>query len=432
MSIRALYGSGVQLLSSWASDEVARPLLEPILHPSRWRIRALGLATAFGHPLLYWVWARLLPQPYESLWLRFVMSALGLALVLFPGITAVPPSKPAAIAFTAIFWITLPWFFSWMYLCNGGNAVWLASFAAMFLIYYHLTDWRIASVGSASGVLGAWLLFRAAGPHTPGLSGEQLATNVVVVACCWLMALLLGISSSNLRREQLNYTLGATGIMAHELRTPLATLSLIGDAVRGEASRIEGGAAETLDKLAARLHTLVRNMNHQIDAQIANARLLRLPRRKEAVSAATVVREAVARYPYRSTRERETVVVTVHQDFMFQGSHAVFLQVMDNLIKNALRSLAATKTANQPGDVSIEVAMAVRRGRIVIADQGVGMDAQLQARIFEPFFSGDDGTGHGLGLAFCQRAVHAANGSIRVASGLMQGACFTIELPVLG
>ena len=91
------------------------------------------------------------------------------------------------------------------------------------------------------------------------------------------MALVLGISSSNLRREQLNYTLGTMGIMAHELRTPLATMSLIGDAVRNDASHgSENGQA--LEQLAARLHTLVRNMNHQIDTQIANARLMRLRR----------------------------------------------------------------------------------------------------------------------------------------------------------
>jgi len=432
LSIRALYDSGAQLLSSWASNEVVRPLLEPILHPSRWRIRALGLSTAFGHPLFYWIWAKLLPQPYENFWLRLMTSALGISLLVFPSITATPPTKSAALVFTAIFWITLPWFFSWMYFCNNGNTVWLASFAAMFLIYYHLTDWRIATLGSVSGVVVAWVLFRAVGPHTPGLTDEQLATNSVIVAFSWFMALVLGISSSNLRREQLNYTLGTMGIIAHELRTPLATMSLIGDAVRGEASRTVGTTADTLDKLAARLHTLVRNMNHQIDTQIANARLMRLPRHKEAVSAATVVREAVANYPYRSTRERESVAIKVHGDFMFQGSHALFLQVVDNLIKNALRSLAATKAASQPGDVTIDVAAAGRRGRIVIADRGVGMDADLQARIFEPFFSSDRGTGHGLGLAFCQRAVQAANGSIRVESNLMQGASFTIELPVLG
>jgi two-component system CAI-1 autoinducer sensor kinase/phosphatase CqsS len=43
---------------------MVRPLVEPVLHPSRWRIRALGLSTTFGHPLFYWVWGKLLPQPY--------------------------------------------------------------------------------------------------------------------------------------------------------------------------------------------------------------------------------------------------------------------------------------------------------------------------------------------------------------------------------
>jgi two-component system CAI-1 autoinducer sensor kinase/phosphatase CqsS len=58
------------------------------------------------------------------------------------------------------------------------------------------------------------------------------------------------------------------------------------------------------------------------------------------------------------------------------------------------------------------------------------MDAELLQRIFQPFFSTDRGTGHGLGLAFCQRVVHAAHGSIRVKSAPHHGAVFTIELPV--
>ncbi|HWP11823.1 MAG TPA: HAMP domain-containing sensor histidine kinase [Ramlibacter sp.] len=431
-SIRALYSSAAELLKSWASNEVVRPLLEPILHPSRWRIRALGLSTAFGHPLFYWIWAKLLPQPYENLWLRLMMSALGVSLLVFPSITASPPSKFAAAIFTAIFWITLPWFFSWMYFCNNGNTVWLASLAAMFLIYYHLTDWRIATLGTTTGVLAAWLLFQAAGPETPGLSGEQIATNGVVIAFAWFMGVVLGISSSNLRREQLNYTLGTMGIMAHELRTPLATMSLIGDAVRGEASRCEPEPRQTLEKLAGRLHALVRNMNHQIDTQIANARLMRLPTHKETVNAADLVREAVNTYPYRSSRERESVQLQVHGNFLFEGSHALFLQVVDNLLKNALRSLAAATAASQPGDLTIEVGTAGNRGRIVVTDRGVGMEADLQARIFEPFFSTDRGSGHGLGLAFCQRVIHGARGSIRVRSELTHGAAFIVELPILG
>lgn len=427
-----LYNGAAELLRSWTSNEVIRPLLEPILHPSRWRIRALGLSTAFGHPVFYWIWAHELPQPYESLWQRILMSALGFSLLVFPSITAKTPSRFAAAIFTAIFWITLPFYFWWMYFCNDGNTVWLASVGAMFLIYYQLTDWRLATLGNISGVLFAWVVFRAFGPETAVITAEQWAPNAVVIAFSWYMGLVLGISSSNLRREQLNYTLGTMGIMAHELRTPLATMSLIGDAVRGEASNCDPEVGQTLDKLASRLHLLVRNMNHQIDTQIANARLMRLPRHKEAVSAADAVQEAVSTYPYRNTRDRECVAVRIHRDFLFEGSHALFLQVVDNLLKNALRSLAAARNASQPGDLLLEVDTLGARGRIVVTDRGIGMESDLQARIFEPFFSSDSGTGHGLGLAFCQRVIQAANGSIRVKSVLAQGASFSIELPTLG
>lgn len=427
---RGIANGAAELVRSWASNEVVRPLLEPILHPSRWRIRALGLSTAVGHPLFYWIWTKWIAQPYESLWQRLVMSALGLSLLVFPSITATPPSKFSAAVFSLIFWITLPVFFFWMYLCNSGNPVWLASLGAMFLIYYHLTDWRMATLGSVSGLLAGWALFRLFGPDTPGITGEQAAAHVVVLGFSWYMGLMLGISSSNLRREQLNYTLGTMGIMAHELRTPLATMALIGDAVRNEAPACGPEAGAKLEKLSGRLQSLVRNMNHQIDMQISNARLMRLPHQKDRIGAAALVREAVADYPFRSTRERDCVVVQIHSDFQFEGSRPLFSQVVDNLIKNALRSLAAATGASQPGDLLIEVGAHNGRGRIAITDRGIGMDEDLQARIFQPFFSTNRGTGHGLGLAFCQRVVQGAHGSIRVKSTPLKGAIFTLELPL--
>lgn len=430
-SIRSVYVGANEVVRSWASNEVVRPLVEPILHPSRWRIRALGLTTTFGHPLFFWFWNRLLPQPYESLSLRMLMSMLGISLLVFPSITATPPRRWAVVVFTGIFWITLPVFFSWMYFCNGGNRVWLASLGAMFLIYYHVTDWRIATIGSASGMLLTWLAFEALGPPTPVLTLPELATNAIVIGFCWFMGLILAISSSNLRREQLNYTLATMGIMAHELRTPLATISLAGDALRNEAAQSDSDTGESLRRLSERLHVTVRNMNHQIDTQIANARLMRLPRHRDNISASALVQEAINSYPYRTARERECVSVKIEEDFEFRGSHGLFLQVIDNLVKNALRSLAAAKDASRPGDLLLEVGRAGERGQIVVQDRGVGMDAGLQALIFTPFFSTDRGTGHGLGLAFCHRVVHSADGTIRVHSQPRQGARFTIELPVL-
>ena len=203
-----------------------------------------------GHPLFWLIWSQWLPQPYENLALRMLMCGWrALSLLVIPCIhvdvrpaSPVPPPRSRRS-----FWITLPWFFAWMYFCNGGNAVWLASLGAGILIYYHLTDWRLATVGSASAVAVAWAMFQALGPDAPSMSLEQVLTNTVVLAFCWFMGIVLGLSSSNLRREQLNYTLGTMGIMAHELRTPLATMQPFRSAkqlaqrgVREDAARASG------------------------------------------------------------------------------------------------------------------------------------------------------------------------------------------------
>jgi two-component system CAI-1 autoinducer sensor kinase/phosphatase CqsS len=419
-----------QQVKDWLREEVVTAPLVPVLHTSPLRMKGLGLFTLFGHPLFWFVWAVWLPQPYENLPLRLFTCVLGL-LLISDRISSDPSSRLSAQVFTAVFWFELPFLFSWMYLCNGGNPAWLASMAAMILTYYFATDWRIATVGIVLAGLASRVLFELWGPPVPPMGTELLLTNTMVIAFCISMGVLMGLSSANLRREHLAHTLATMGIMAHELRTPLATMALVGDAVRGAASHGHTPPQPTLEQLSARLHMLVRNMNHQIDTQIANARLMRLPSHKEAVSAGNLVLQAVANYPFRSTRERECVTVRVTRDFMFRGSPALFAQVVDNLMKNALRSLAAASAASEPGDLAIEVSTAGDRGRMFFADRGIGIDPELQLRIFEPFFSTNRGTGHGLGLAFCQQVVGSVHGTIHVQSAPRQGALFTIEVPIL-
>ncbi len=221
--------------------------------------------------------------------------------------------------------------------------------------------------------------------------------------------------------------------MAHELRTPLSTAALLGDALNMEVQRQpENPRAPQLAKLALRLHTLVRNMNHQIDTQIANAKLLQLPHYTEMISAAELAHNVVAAYPYPSTRQKECVRVNVASDFIFRSSAQQFSQVLDNMIKNALHSLMAADSKYLPGSLRIEVSRSGDRGRISVFDHGMGIDPAMLPHIFKPFFSSNRGTGHGLGLAFCQQVVHSAGGTIQVKSEYAVGAVFTLELPILG
>ena len=121
----------------------------------------------------------------------------------------------------------------------------------------------------------------------------------------------------------------------------------------------------------------------------------------------------------------------MRRDFLFKGSQPLFAQVIDNLLKNALKALAARSEPPEPGDLELEVGILQGRGRILIADHGIGISPELQRRIFEPFYSTNQASGHGLGLAFVRRVVQSAHGTIRVQSEPGKGAAFTIELPLL-
>ncbi len=416
-------------LKRWLLDEVVQAPWEPILHPSPTRLTWAALCTILGNLLFYWIWSTLLPQTYESLPVRVTIACLGFAFFA-PSMRRDTGSRQSALVFAAICWLTLPVFFFWMYWMNGGSSVWLASVSAMLLIYYHLTDWRLATAGSVAGLVLGWLASHGAlvdAPVTPAIPME----NAVVIGFAWSVAILLGASSANLRRTRLINTLSTMGVMAHELRTPLATVNLMGDVLRNMVQQdVPESKRKKLDELATRLQNLVRSMTRQIDTQISNAQLMRLPREQSTIMAAELVQEVVSQYPYRSSRERDCVQVHIQTDFAFTASRPLFAQVLTNLLKNALHALAAASTAPSPGDLRVEVGIHRGKGRIAVSDDGIGITHDQQQRIFEPFFSTQAGAGNGLGLTFCKNVVETAQGRLSVHSQPGLGAVFMIDLPL--
>ncbi len=411
----------------WLLDEVVRAPVEAILHPSRYRLLWIGAFTFVGHLVIYGIWGHLIPQPYENPWVRLVMALLALIYVL-PRVSRDPSSAESARLFSLATWIQLPWFFTWMYWMNGGNAVWLGSVAMMILIYYHATDWRLATLGLISGGLAGWATAELCG--SPHAFTDPLA-NTVVIGFSWTMGLMLGFSGANLRRARLLNTLSTMGVMAHELRTPLATVNLMGDVLRNLVQHdVPEAKRKKLDELATRLQNLVRSMNRQIDTQISNAQLMRLPREQSLITAAELVQEVISQYPFRSSRERDCVQIHIQNDFFFTASRPLFAQVLTNLVKNALHALAAASTAPSPGDLRLDVGMHHGKGRIAVSDDGIGITLEQQQRIFEPFFSTQTGAGNGLGLTFCKNVVESANGRLSVHSQPGLGAVFMIDLPI--
>ncbi|MCK6489625.1 MAG: ATP-binding protein [Planctomycetes bacterium] len=102
-------------------------------------------------------------------------------------------------------------------------------------------------------------------------------------------------------------------------------------------------------------------------------------------------------------------------------------QVLMNLAINARDALP------QGGEIGVSVAVNGGRVELAVSDNGMGMDAAVQARLFEPFFTTKPpGKGTGLGLATVNGIVQELGGTIAVRSAPGAGSTFTVALPLAG
>ncbi|HQR28814.1 MAG TPA: PAS domain S-box protein [Anaeromyxobacteraceae bacterium] len=110
------------------------------------------------------------------------------------------------------------------------------------------------------------------------------------------------------------------------------------------------------------------------------------------------------------------------------ASEGQLVQVLVNLVSNALRAAPAGRHVG----VRVRVGPgAPGKVRIEVSDDGVGMPPEVQARMFDPFFTTRGaGQGMGLGLAICHAIVAAHGGEISATSAVGAGTTVRVELPV--
>jgi signal transduction histidine kinase/serine/threonine protein kinase len=206
---------------------------------------------------------------------------------------------------------------------------------------------------------------------------------------------------------------------SHELRTPLTV-------ARGQVELID---PERLDQESQRSRALALGELDRMGRIIGDLLLLArldedIPFRKARVEIELVVREALLRCGATST---DAVTVDVDDDLAAVADFERVLQVFTNVLGNALRY----------GGPLVEVTVRARRSgpRVVVevADNGPGISADDQERLFERFFRGNvakpgDG-GAGLGLPIALRLVERMGGTLTLSSELGRGTSVQVDLP---
>ncbi|MEZ0604192.1 ATP-binding protein [Paraburkholderia sp. IW21] len=216
-------------------------------------------------------------------------------------------------------------------------------------------------------------------------------------------------------------------MLAHELRNPLAPIRNAGEMLRmlgGEDERIRQ-AGELISRQAEHMSSLLGDL---LDVSRVTRGLIQLD--MKAISPATFIQRAVEQVRELVDRKRQRLTITSGPDLgLIRGDADRLTQIAANLLDNA------AKYTPDGGHIDVTVVANDAAIRMTIADDGMGIDAQLLPSIFELFTQAARSLdrangGLGIGLALVRNLVELHGGSVFAESGgTGRGSAFTATFP---
>ena len=272
---------------------------------------------------------------------------------------------------------------------------------------------RAVSVAHGGTLLG-WIFLEGGPQPSPEAEG--------------LLAILAGQAAATLRNIQLleerleSERLSTIGRMistiVHDFRNPMT-------AIRGYAAMIEEVDLGP-DRRRQCAHLVVEEtdrLNGMIDEILEFTRGGPTRLRRQSVS----LEELVAKLQRVLEPDLQSRGIRFAQDLAYAGAVTVdvdrMLRAMINIASNALDAMESGGTflvRSRERNAHVE---------IDLADDGRGIPEELQARIYEPFFTHGKPRGIGLGMSITRKIVEEHGGQIRIDSEVGRGTTFTVSLP---
>lgn len=223
--------------------------------------------------------------------------------------------------------------------------------------------------------------------------------------------------------------------VAHELNTPLATIRTLATDMRAAireaaapAAAREQGAVEDLDESASLIQEETERLGRITQALLAGGDLVRA-RIDDHVSLGAVVERARGLVFAGARQGPEAKIDATVDSHHVTADPDRLMQVLVNLLQNAYDAVRGREDA-------LVCVHASRRGeqvQIVVEDDGVGLDAAIEPRLFEPFAtSKPPGQGTGLGLYTSYMLVRAMGGELSLEPREGAGARAVLRLPAAG
>ena len=249
--------------------------------------------------------------------------------------------------------------------------------------------------------------------------------GVTVAAILLFAALAVLTVSRQIELRELRSTAVAT--VAHELRTPLASVRMLVDTLREGRYRGDDQLREYLELIARENERLSR----VTDAFLTFSRLegRRVAPNLEAIAPAAIIEQSVAAVRSRLDAPGCTFTIDAPADLpAIAADREALVTVFTNLLDNALKYTDAEKR------ITFRVRAASDGVVFSVEDDGIGIPHADQRVIFRPFHQVDtklarSREGIGLGLSIVNRLVEAHHGRITVTSEPGRGSTYTVTIP---
>ena len=222
------------------------------------------------------------------------------------------------------------------------------------------------------------------------------------------------------------------GIVAHELRTPLAALKGFADMLLVQTARGHGPALaewqqEALEEIELAIGRLVNLTEELLDVTRLQAGRLLLQRTPTNI---VPLAQRVATFMQQTTTRHQVEVRTTHPQLVADVDPGRIEQVLTNLVGNAI------KYSPQGGPVIINIweDTAAQAVEISVQDSGIGIPKQQHAQIFGRFMRAENAvawgiSGTGLGLYLCRELIERHEGHLWFESEEGRGSTFFLTLP---
>jgi len=231
-------------------------------------------------------------------------------------------------------------------------------------------------------------------------------------------------------REQGQHKDEFLAMLSHELRNPLAPIRNAVQILRltGPQERHAGLACDIIDRQVGQLVRLVDDL---LDVS-------RSSRGKIALQPETIDLREVARHALDTSQSLITArghavqLALPDEPVAVMGDPARLAQVFTNLLNNA------AKYTDAGGRIELRLARQADRAIVAVHDNGRGLDAATQRRVFEMFYQAERDRDHsdgglGLGLSLVKSLVELHGGTVQAHSaGRGQGSVFSVHLPLAG